>query len=106
MDKKQIQNRDFYKNTGLYSKTANRITIPMEYLSHVKTAQFVFEQLSEALNGIMKDRIAGYRKVASARMEIYKAHRALIETADESWNNKYKDGKKVKGPLIDYKNVR
>jgi hypothetical protein len=101
MKKKQIQNRDFYKHTGLYTSTANRITVPMEYLKHIDTAIHIFKELQQSLEEIKSLKVAGYRKVAYARSELYDAHRCFIEQADESYNHKYRNG-----PKVDYKNVR
>ena len=101
MKKKQIQNRDFYKNTGLYNSTANRITVPMEYPKHIDTAIHIFKTLYESLEEIKNIRVPGYRKVAYARSELYDAHRSFIEQADDSYNNKYRNG-----PKVDYKNER
>ena len=101
MRKKENQNRNFYATTSNFSKVAKRITIPMQYPEHVKTAQQVFKKLAESLEQILNMRSTGYRKVSLACYEIYEAHRALIETADESYNNKYKNG-----PKVDYKNAR
>ena len=101
MKKKQIQNRDFYMNTGINTSVANRITIPMEYPKHVDMAHRVFKLLAEALEDISKLKVSGYRKVNYAKMEIYNCHRALIEEADESYNHKYRNG-----PKVDYKNAK
>tara|TARA_A100001037_G_C15098219_1_gene612598 strand:+ start:760 stop:1053 length:294 start_codon:yes stop_codon:yes gene_type:complete len=83
MNEKQKQNAKNYEN-HIYGKQANRITIPLMDNSHIISATKTFKQLAEELDQISKLRLPVHRKVFMAKFECYKAHRFLLESADES----------------------
>lgn len=96
--KKQIQNRDYYAHTTVYGKTASRLTVPMLKNEHIKTAFLTMRKLANELENIYNSKEPIYRKISSAKYDLYLAHRHLLESADEGYL-KYK-------PAIDFRNAR
>ena len=96
--KKQVQNRDYYAHTSVYGKSASRLTVPMLKNEHIKTAFLTFRKLALELENIYNSKQPTFRKVSSAKHDLYCAHRHLLESADEGYL-KFK-------PAIDFRNVR